>query len=191
MVLSILTLITFLVIIIILEKNNGKDLFPLFLPLAKGKFSLDEDGNLYSSEFFEKNKWIGVLTQILVYAILLVALSKYENLELAEKIALFFPAYFTFEWIIYLGFIIIKNSFIILSKSKELLILFFSTVFAIIYSIIIYHNEPFWVLFLLLIVIINLLQTINIMYKLCIRENDFFKEEFENITAIKQIFVII
>lgn len=28
------------------------------------------------------------------------------------------------------------------------------------------------------------------MYKLCIRENDFFKEEFENITAVKQIFVI-
>lgn len=58
-----------------------------------------------------------------------------------------------------------------------------------------YYNiikmESYFRLPLLMIVVINMIQTIGIMYKLCICENDFLKSEFERVTAVKQIFVIL
>ena len=191
MVLGILALIIILGIILIIAKKNRMDLLHLFLPLARGKIVLDEDGNLYESEVFRKNKWLGVLLQVIVFLLILAVLLEDGRWKLVEGITLFLPTYLTLEWIVYLGLIIVINGIIIFFKSKDLLVLLLSTVFAIIYAIIVYGKEQFFILPLLMIVIINMIQTISIMYKLCISENDFLKEEFERVTAVKQIFVIL
>ena len=91
MVLGILALIIILGIILIIAKKNRMDLLHLFLPLARGKIVLDEDGNLYESEVFRKNKWLGVLLQVIVFLLILAVLLEDGRWKLVEGIILFLP----------------------------------------------------------------------------------------------------
>ena len=188
---DILLMVIFLLIIIVIAKKSGMDLFHIFLPLARGKIKIDEDGNLYESEMFKNKKWLGILLQFIIFLFILVTMLSEGKWKTLEAITLFLPTYLTLEWIVYLGIFVVQNGIMILHKSKDLLILLLSTVFAIIYAIIVNNMESYFRLPLLMIVVINMIQTIGIMYKLCICENDFLKSEFERVTAVKQIFVIL
>ncbi len=183
--------ILFIGIISYIAIKNKMDVLHMFLPLIKGKYEVDEDGNLSKTTSMLSNLWFGITFQVLIFLLIIATMLHQGNWSLDKALLIFFPTYLTIEWIVYLGFFLLYNTVTTLRKSKELLILFLTTVLAIIYASTVKTNDTKALFPLLFIVILNIIQTVGIMFKLCVRNNDFLQRQFEKITPVTQIFVVL